>query len=202
MNFEDLQKTWQEMSLELEKQKKLTHEIVMQMTQQRYKNQLQKIANYEGIGAILCFIIALFVLANINKLDTWYLLACGIFAIAFLLLYPFLSLGTIRAMRRINVIEGNYTETLKTFTKARNNFLIVQRIGIAFGFVLGFTMLPVGAKILRDKDIFQFFQESAIGIWSIPLFIVFMILISSWGYGHYKRITKSAGKIISELEEY
>lgn len=202
MKVEDIQSIWTEMSEELEKQKKLTHEIIMQMTQQRYNNQLQKIATYEGIGAVFCFVIAFFVLANINKLDNWYLLACGIFSIAFLLFYPFLSLGSIRSMRHININKGNYTETLKAFTKARNNFLIVQRIGIALGFVLGFAMLVVGAKILRDKDVFQFFKETGIWVWSIPLFIVLMILVSRWGYRHYKRITKSAGNILSELEEH
>ena len=64
MNVEDLQAIWTEMSEELDKQKKLTHEIIMQMTQQRYKSQLQKISNYEGLGAVLCFIIGIGMLAN------------------------------------------------------------------------------------------------------------------------------------------
>ena len=199
MNVEDIQAVWSEMSKELEKQKKLTHEIIMQMTQQRYRNQLQKIANYEGLGAVLCFIIGIGMLANLNKLDTWYELICGIFTVLFLLVYPFLSLGTIRAMKRINIYEGKYADTLKAFLKARNNFLLVQRIGIGLGFLLMITILPVATRIIKGKDIFQ---ETGAWVWYLPIMIVFMIAFSRWGYGHYKRITKSAGNILSELEEH
>ena len=198
MNVEDLQAIWTEMSEELEKQKKLTHEIIMQMTKQRYKSQLQKITNYEGLGAVLCFIIGIGLLANLNKLDTWFEMICGVFTVVFLLVYPFLSLGSIRAMKRININEGKYTETLKAFTKARNNFLLVQRIGIGLGFVLIITILPVATRILKGKDLFQ---SAGVWMWYLPLMLVLAILISRWGYRHYKRITKSAGNILSELEE-
>ena len=199
MNVEDLQAIWTEMSEELDKQKKLTHEIIMQMTQQRYKSQLQKISNYEGLGAILCFIIGIGMLVNLNKLETWFELVCGIFTAVFLLVYPFLSLGSIRAMKRINIIEGKYTDTIKAFTKARNNFLLVQRIGIGLGFVLIITVLPVASRIIKGKALFQ---ETGVWIWYTPIMLILMILISRWGYGHYKRITKSAGNILSELEEH
>lgn len=198
MKVEDLQAIWTEMSEELEKQKKLTHEIIMQMTQQRYKNQLQKISNYEGLGAILCFIIGIGMLVNLNKLETWFELVCGIFTVVFLLVYPFLSLGSIRAMKRINIIEGKYTDTIKAFTKARNNFLMVQRIGIGLGFVLIITVLPVASRILKGKALFQ---ETGVWIWYTPIMLILMILVSRWGYGHYKRITRSAGNILGELED-
>ena len=199
MNVEDLQTIWKEMSDELDKQKKLTHEIIMQMTKQRYKTQLQKIANYEGPGAVLCFIIGIGLLANLYKLDTWYEMICGVFTIVFLLVYPFLSLGSIRAMKRINITEGKYTETLRAFTKARNNFLLIQRIGIGLGFVLIITILPVATRIIKGKDLFQ---ATGVWIWYTPLMLILAILISRWGYGHYKRITKSAGNILGELEEH
>lgn len=198
MNVEDIQAIWSEMSEELEKQKKLTHEIIMQMTQQRYKSQLQKIANYEGLGAVLCFIIGIGLLLNLNKLDNWYEMICGVFTVVFLLVYPFLSLGSIRAMKRINITEGKYTDTLKAFTKARNNFLLIQRIGIGLGFVLIITILPVATRIIKGKDLFQ---ATGVWIWYTPIMLIMMILISRWGYGHYKRITKSAGNVLGEMEE-
>ena len=101
-------------------------------------------------------------------------------------------------MKRININEGKYTETLKAFTKARNNFLLVQRIGIGLGFVLIITILPVATRILKGKDLFQ---SAGVWMWYTPMMLLFAILISRWGYRHYKRITKSAGNILSELEE-
>ena len=198
MKVEDLQSIWTEMSGELEKQKKLTHEIIMQMTQERYKNQLQKIANYEGFGAIVCFLAALFILININKLETWYELLSGFFTIAFLIVIPVLVLGSIRSMKQINIQEGNYADTLRSFTTARNHFLFMQKIGIGLGFVLILTILPVASKILKGKNLFE---ETGAWTWYIPVMFVFLILFSRWGYRHYNRITRSAGNILSEMED-
>ena len=67
------------------------------------------------------------------------------------------------------------------------------------GFVLIITILPVATRILKGEDIFQ---ATGVWIWYTPLMLVMAILVSRWGYRHYKRITKSAGNILSELEEY
>ena len=88
MDLEEIQTIWSEMSDQLEQQKKLTNELIMKMTQERYRTKFDKITFYESIGAVICFLAAIYFLVNINKLDTWYLLACGIFTIAFLILLP------------------------------------------------------------------------------------------------------------------
>ena len=199
MKTGDIQSIWTEMSRELEKQKKLTHEIIMQMTQQRYKNQLQKIAKYEGVGAIICFMTAVAILLNINKLESWYELLCGVFTLAFLIVIPILVLRSIRSMKQINIHKGNYADNLKSFTTARNHFLFIQKIGIGLGFVLMLTILPVASKILKGKDLFQ---ETGAWTWYIPVMLVFLIFFSRWGYRHYNRITRSAGNILRELEEH
>lgn len=198
MNIEELQAVWQEMSSELEKQKKLTHQIIMQMTQERYRSKLQKIANIEGTGAIVCFLAGTYVVFNFNTLDTWYLQFCGIFTIAFLFLLPVLVMRSIFAMRKIDIRAGKHAETLARFTKARNQFLFLQRIGIGLALVLMFTTLPVASKIMTGKDLFT---ELNIWLWYLPVMLIFIVLFSRWGYGHYKRITNSAGHILSEMEE-
>lgn len=197
MNVEELQAIWDEMSSELEKQKRLTHEIIIKMTKERYKGQLQKIAKYEGIGAVICFGAALFIILNFYKLDTWYLMLCGVFTLMFLLVLPVLVLRSIQNMKRIDIAKGNYTSNLKAFHKARNQFLFVQRIGIALGFVLILTMLPVAGKILKNKDIFM---NSEVLLWYMPIMIIFLLFFSRWGYKAYKNITQSAENILKEVE--
>ena len=198
MNVEELQSTWAEMSQELEKQKKLTHEIIIDMTQIRYKNQLQKIANYEGFGAVICFVIALVILVNFNKLDTWYLQLCGLITLFFLLVLPVLVLRSIKSMKRIDISQGKYAENLLAFNKARNQFLLIQRMGIGLGFGLIITTLPVAGKILNNRDLFL---ESQAWIWYVPLMIIFLFFFSRWGYRAYKGITGSAESILMETEE-
>lgn len=199
MNVEELQSIWTEMSRELEKQKKLTHEIIIQMTKERYKSKLQKIAKYEGMGAVVCFAAALMILINFYKLDTWYLVLCGLFTLFFLLVLPVLVLRTIRNMKRINIAKGSYSDNLLAFSRARNQFLFIQRIGIGLGFVLILTTLPVAGKILNDRNLFE---ESQAWIWYIPIMTIFLIFFSRWGYGMYRRITLSAENIIKETAEH
>ena len=198
MKVEELQSIWTEMSDELEKQKKLTRKIIMQMTQERYTNQLTKIAKYEGIGAVFCFAIALYILINFLKLDTWYLQLCGVFTLFFLLIMPMLVLRSIRNMRRINIVEGTYTDNISAYSKARNQFLFLQRIGIGLGFILMITSLPVAGKIMNGKDLFENNQ-----LWYIylPVMLIFLAVFARWGYGKYKSITQSAEKILLETRE-
>ena len=70
-----MQQTWKEMSLELEKQKKLTTTIILKMTQEKYKNKFGTITIIESIGAVICFIAAIYILINFAKLDTWFCVA-------------------------------------------------------------------------------------------------------------------------------
>ena len=198
MNFEELQNTWKEMSLELEKQKKLTHEMIIQMTQIRYKSQLQKIAKYEGFGALVCFAIALVIIFNFTTLDTWYLQLCGLFTLVFLLVLPTLVLRSISKMRRIDISNGKFVDNLVAFNKARDQFLFIQRMGIGMGFVLIITTLPVAGKIMNDRDLFA---EADAWFWYLPVMIVFLIFFSRWGYNSYKSITRSAETILMETEE-
>lgn len=199
MNVEELQSTWTEMSHELEKQKKLTHEIIIQMTQERYKNRLQKIANYEGFGALICFAAALFIIFNFDKLDTWYLLFCGVFTVLFLLVLPVLVLRSIRNMKRIDIAKGNYADNLLAFSRARGQFLFIQRIGIGLAFFLMVTTLPVAGKIMNNRDLFV---DSQSWLWYIPVMFIFLIFFAWWGYGKYRNITKSAENILKEVGEY
>ncbi len=197
MNVEELQSIWNEMSAELEKQKRLTHEIIIEMTKERYKGQLQKIAKYEGLGAVVCFGAALFILMNFDKLDTWYLAVCGAFTLLYLLVLPIMVLRSIQNMRRIDISEGNYTDNLQSFTKARDQFLFLQRIGIGFAFLLILTILPVAGKLMKNKDIFM---NSELLLWYMPVMILFLVVFSRWGYKTYKNITKSAENILREVE--
>ena len=198
MKVEELQSIWSDMSTQLEHQKKLTDEIIIEMTQIRYTNKLRKIARYEGTGAIICFILAVTIMLNFGKLDSWYLQLCGIFTTSFLLILPVLVLRSIRAMQRINISSGSYSENLEAFTKARNQFLFIQRIGIGLAFVLILTTLPVSSKIIKGKDMFA---DSSAWIWYIPIMIIFLVLFSRWGYRAYKNITASAEDMIRELAE-
>jgi len=93
MELEELQAAWTQMSNELEKQKELTNTLIMDMTKEKYNAKFRTITNYEKAGTLVCVASAVFIALNIQKLDTWYLLACGLFAVLFSVIMPILVLG-------------------------------------------------------------------------------------------------------------
>ena len=89
MELEELQLAWTQMGKELETQKKLTNNMIMEMTRIRYKNKFKKISTYEKAGTVVCFGVAILILIKFNKLDMWYLQAAGILCLGFLIIMPY-----------------------------------------------------------------------------------------------------------------
>ena len=199
MEIEELQATWTQMSEELEKQKKLTNEIIMNMTQERYTSKFRKISFYESLGAIICFIAAFYILANFTKLIGWIELSCGIFTLGFLILMPILVLRSLKDVQRLNIRDNSIRETLLEYTAMKKRLLILQQIGIYASFVLAFTMMPVASRILSNKDFFAVSRGLPF-YGGIGLALIVLFFYARWGYGCYKRITNSAEGILKELE--
>ncbi|CAN0576649.1 unnamed protein product, partial [Ectocarpus sp. 12 AP-2014] len=130
MELEELQSAWTKMSDELDQQKKLTNKIILDMTKQKYQNKFTTITKYESLGALVCFAIALFVIFNFNKLDTWYLQACGAFTLLFLIVLPVSVLSTLKKIKNIDILNGSYKENLKVYVHTKNRLLSLQQIGI------------------------------------------------------------------------
>ena len=104
MDIEEIKAVWSEMSDQLEKQKKLTNEIILNMTQERYSNKFQKVTIIESFGAFICFIAALYLLLNFGKLDTWYLIMCGIITLGFMLILPVLVLRSLSKIKNLKTV--------------------------------------------------------------------------------------------------
>lgn len=199
MEIEEMRTLWSTMSDQLEEQKKLTQEIIMKMTQERYSNKFKTLLTYETIGAILCFAVVLYVLVNFQRLDTWYLKACGAFTLAFLTVFPVLVLRALHQIQRMNILDKSYKETLIGYTKAKTYLLRLQQVSIAASFVVMFAVAAVFAKLWSNKDFFTI--DRNLGSYIVIGFaILFVILVSRWGYRHYQRITYSAEALLSELE--
>jgi len=199
MELEEMQEAWSKMSNQLEDQKKLTKKLIMEMTQERYKNKIRILSKYEGIGAIICFIAAILLVLRFSELNTWYLLASGIFTVCYLIIVPVVVIRSINSMGAIDLINNTYKETLIAYAKKKRKFLLTQKIGIYLNFILMAVSLPVMVKVFKGKD--MFITNTNLLYWYIPVMTVFLILFSIWGYGKYKKVTASASYILEELEE-
>ncbi len=200
MELEEMQTVWSELSGQLEKQKKLTDKMIIMMTQEKYRSQLNRIAYPEMIGTVICYGAGLFILININRLDNWYTMLSGITTLIVLFVLPVLSLRSINKMRKVNIAANNYKETLLEYAKSKKQFKNGMKWGYYLGFVLMFTIMPVTTKLINNKDFF----EGTKSVWpffiSIPLAIVFFIVFSKWVFKNYSKSMNSAESLIKDLE--
>lgn len=199
MEIEEMQALWSEMSDQLEQQKKLTNDIIMNMTQERYTNTFKRLANYETLGAFVCYAVAFYMLLNFNALETWYLKACGGFSIAFLVILPVLVLRTLQRLQGLNIVDTTYKDTLIAYTKAKTRLIRLQQFSIGASFFLMFAVAAVFAKLWSNSDFFMI-ERDIKSYLVIGFALVFVSGVSYWGYRHYRNITRSAENLLQELE--
>ncbi|WP_273566811.1 hypothetical protein [Maribacter halichondriae] len=199
MEIEELQATWSKLSSELEQQKKLTNKIIVQMTQERYSNKFRTISTIETIGAFICFAAAIYILVNFWKLHTWYLMTCGIFTLAFLLVMPILVLRSIKKIRSLNISNKTIKETLLSYSKEKRNLLRLQQFGVYASLILMFTTAAIFSKIFNNIDFFLI-KRGPIVYGAMVLAVTFIFFFSRWGLRSYRNITNSAERILKELD--
>ena len=197
MTLEEMQNVWSEMTVKMDEQKRLTDKLILNMTKDKFKNKISNIARYEFLGAIVCFLGALGILFNLDKLDTWYLLASGIAVLAYLVIIPLIVLRQIGQMKRIDLLKSNFKQALIEFTKKRKRFLFWQRTAIFSNFFLMVLILPVSSKLFKDKDLFV--AQNSDWLWYVMVMLVFLIPFSIWGYRKYSRMTASAENLLRDL---
>ncbi|WP_349663668.1 hypothetical protein IZU89_14705 [Cellulophaga lytica] len=198
MNIDEMQAVWQQMDKDLKKQKKITNTLVMKMTQERYKNKFGKLATYETLGALVCFVAAIVIVFNFGKLNTWYLALCGVLLTVYFVTLPALVLKYLYAIKAINIDVSSYAVTLKKYLKAKNKLLLVQQLGIYLNFVALLLVIPVFSKLHKNKDVF--ITPNTTWFWLVPVLVVLLLVVSKWGYNCYVKITSSAENLLKELE--
>ena len=195
MELEEMQKTWSDLSAELEKQKVLTHKIIMEMTKRKYRGKFSGFIKYEGIGAIVCLVAALLLALNFNSLDTWYFQAMGITALLLLTVLPVLVLRSLNRIKSIDILRDSYKDVLAEYARARKHLLGVQRAGIYLSFVFAAISLPLAGKLINNRDIFQ----ETTWFWYLAGMMVFLLVFSRWAYGKYQRAVDSAEALLGEI---
>ena len=198
MELEEMKKLWGEMSIEMEKQKKLTDSLIIQMIQGNYKNKINKILIPEAMGTLVSFAAMLFILINFQKLNTWYLLFCGMVSVTMIALLPFLSIRAIRKIRSINISANNYKESLMEYSKGKIHFVFSQKLSFYLGSILMLTILPVMGQLIGGVD---FFTATKLWYW-YAIGFPFYYWFATWVFKYYNKTASDAENILKELERY
>jgi hypothetical protein len=196
MELEEMKTLWEEMSVDIEKQKKLTDSLIIKMTNSNYRSKIAKILIPEVIGSLVCIAGILFILINFQNLGNWYLLVCGIISSLILFILPVLSIKAIRNIRSINISGNNYKQSLLEYAERNMQFVSVQKLSFYLGAVLMLTILPVMGKLISGTD---FFKATNIWYW-YAIGFPFLYTFARWVFKSYNKITADAENILKELE--
>jgi hypothetical protein len=197
MQLEEMQTLWGNMSAAIEKQKKLTDSLILKMIKADYRNKLNKILIPEAISTVVAFAAVLYILFNLQKLNTWYLLTCGITTVLILVVLPLLSITTIYKMKAINILDNDLKHSLQQYSKQKLRWVSVQKVSFYLGAILMLVTLPAVCQIVSGVDVF-----TKTKLWlGYAIAFPFYYGFAKWVLKSYIKITVDAEVILKELED-
>ena len=194
-----MQAAWSQMSQQLEAQKKLTDEIILKMTKQRYQNHWNKIATPEKIGGVVCYAAIVFIAVNFYKLDTLGFQIAGGLCILILAILPILSLKTIHDLQHIHIGNQNYKQTMEAFAKSKKRFVNFQKLNIGMSFVFMLLTIPLSAKLLNGKNLFETYDNKL--FIALPFCFIFFYLLMRFAIRCYKGVLRNSEAILEDIKE-
>jgi hypothetical protein len=159
MDLENMKDTWQQMSQELENQKKLTSEIILKMTNEKSSSRLNRIVNLEIFGNIISWMMLFYIIINFDKLTSWLSLTGGIGTSIILIIGSFMSLIIIKKAKDIDLLKNSYVETLRRFDSLRKTLRLYKKLSIYLNIIMPFLILPLFSAIFLEKDLLENMEE-------------------------------------------
>lgn len=159
MELEDMKSTWFEMSQQLEKQKKMTNDIILKMTKENSKSRLNTLINFEILGMLISAVLMIYILTNFEQLDNWLSITGGLGTSIILLTGFMMSAMFIKRAKKIDILKKGYKQTLLDVTSLRKIQYINNWVSASLGILLPFFLLPTFATLYFKKDLLSDLAE-------------------------------------------
>lgn len=197
MDLDEMKDKWEHMSEELEQQKLLTDKLIMELTTEKYKRKIKGIYSAETFGAIVCGLAILFILINLNSLDTWYLQVLAFIAILFFVIMPYGSFKAMKGLYEAGNASTPIKENLEKFARAKKHFVLLQKVSFYLSFFMFFITLIVVAKIINGIDLIQ--KQPDVLLFAVPVGLLFMGLFSFVVFSKYNKSMDEAEQLLKDL---
>ncbi len=195
MELEEMKTNWNELSNRIEKNEKLTIEVIDKMVKYKYRSGLNRIQYPEYIGTLICYVGAAWLIVNFGKLEGTVYQFFGVLIVLLLFILPVISLKSVRSIQRVSISTSTYAETITNFARQKIRFQKLQKINVSLALALFVLSLPVLANI-QGKDL------SAIpNFWIFfPASLVLLLLFSWWVLQYYNKALNEAEEMLNEVE--
>lgn len=198
MELEEMQAAWTHMSDQLETQKKLTDDIIMKMTQERFSKQWNTIGAAEKVGTVISFSAAIALLFHFDKLDTPLLQICGVLCLVILIVAPVLSLRSIHGLQSVSLSDP-YSKMMESYAKAKKRFVNFQKMNMILSFFFMLLTIPVSGKLLNGENLFETLDTKL--LYALPFCFLFFFLLIRYVTKCYRSVLKKSEDILKEVED-
>ncbi|RXG12169.1 hypothetical protein DSM03_11143 [Leeuwenhoekiella aestuarii] len=196
MELEELKNLWEGMSDKLQQQEQHTKKLLEEVTEHKYHSKLRTIKTSETLGAVICYLGALYLILNFQKIEPLAEQIFAIIAIVLLFSLPVISLRSLKAMQQMPVSSKTYLETLTNFRKSRVQFIKFQRLTVSLGLFLVVIAIPVLAAI-KGIDL-----SETEHFWTLtfPIGIIAFLGFGFWVLRSYTKTLKATEQLLSEIK--
>ncbi|WP_034893363.1 hypothetical protein [Gillisia sp. Hel_I_29] len=195
MELEKMKNLLEGMSDRIEKQELLTKNLIENVTSEKYHSKLNKLRYSEIIGAIICYLGAIYLIMNFIKIDPLAEKIFAIIAIGLLLILPLISLKSLNGMQKITISSKTYLETLNNFEKRKIKFQKFQKLNVSLGLFLILISIPVLSAI-KGVDLSK---TENFWILTFPISIIAFLGFSFWVIRSYNKSLESTEKLLAEI---
>ncbi len=159
MELEEMKSAWKELSTELEKQKKLTNDIILKMAHKKSASRLSRIIYAESIGSVITLAAVIYLISNFHKLNDWLSLASGVLVAVVFMASILMSMKIVFQSRKIDLIGSSLSRVIENYNALRNTLRIYKKVSMAFYVFIPFIMLPVFSALFLDKSLLNRLDE-------------------------------------------
>lgn len=198
MELENMKVIWSEMSDRLDKQKKMTDEIILKMAHEQSSSRLNRIIRLEFFGIIISAGILIYLLINFNRLENWLNITGGVGTLLILCLGIGYALKIIREAKKIDVAKNSYDQTLQDFTRLRKSLGFYKKLSIGINVIFPFFLLPVVFSLFLSKDLladFPQFGRSLLICFLLTPVVLYLLI------NYYRRNVSQVKDALKDLEE-
>lgn len=195
MELDEMKNLWEGMSNRIEKQERLTKNLIGNVTEEKYNSKLKKIRYSEIVGAIICYLGAIYLIINFMKIDPLAEKIFAVISIGLLITLPIISLRSLNSMQKVKISSKTYLETLNDFGKQKIRFQKFQKLNVSLGLFLILVAIPVLSAI-KGVDLSE---TKHFWILTFPISIIAFFGFAFWVLKSYNKSLEATEKLLSEI---
>jgi len=200
MELEEMKSVWSTMSVELDKQKKLTSDLILKMAHEKSNSRLGRIIFAESVGSVVALAAAIYVLTNFDRFNSTFNVIAGAGTVALLIISVIMAIFLIRKARMINILNDTYTEAITHYRELKKMLRFYKRFSMVMYFIMPFILLPVVSLLVIGKDLSTDTGELLEVLLACVIVLPISWFLVMWFYKSNLRKVSSAFKDVEKIE--